>query len=169
MVKSLLNSLYTAISLADNYWVIMVIVLFFFLGVWSALTGSRLSYIIKGPAATKLFLGVQLHRASAQESKDTRGEVDAHVVDIDLAHVIFISNSSFSKGERLTMSFGKIPDFASVVEPYQITVGSCRLLRDRSGSYLVRANFSPMAPKLRLPLLAFINHLSRRHKLSLAH
>jgi len=169
MIKSFLNSLYTTVSLADNYWIIMIIVLFVCLGVWSALAGSRLSYIIKGPAATKLFLGVQLHRESAPESAESRGEVDVHVVDIDLAHVIFISNSSFSKGERLTMSFAKVPDFASVIDPYQITVGSCRLLRDRSGSYLVRANFSPMAPKLRLPLRAFINHLSRRHKLSLAH
>lgn len=99
----------------------------------------------------------------------SRADISAHVVDIDLGHVMFIATSSFSKGERLLISFAKVPDFESVHEPYQVTVASCRALRNAPGSYVVRANFAHMAPALRMPLRAFIDQLSRRHKLTLAH
>ncbi|MEN9836180.1 MAG: hypothetical protein RL011_2373 [Pseudomonadota bacterium] len=169
MIREILNSLLTAILSEDNYWIIMLFAIFVFLGLWSALTGSRLSYIIRGPAATKLFLGVQLQRAAKPEMSGGLPEISAHVVDIDLAHVMFISHSSFSRGEKLTMSFAKVPDFESVTEPYQVTVASCRSLKGTPGSFLVKAHFTRMAPTMRLPLRAFIGQLSRRHNLFPAH
>lgn len=169
MIRDFLNSIFTSMFYADNYWILILFAVLVVLGLWSALTSSRLSYIISGPAATKLFLGVQLRMANKHGSPHAKPEISAHVVDIDLGHVMFIASSSFTKGDRLMMSFAKVPDFEAVREPYQISVASCRPLGKASGSYLVRANFSHMAPSLRLPLRAFIDQLSRRHKWTLAH
>ena len=147
---------------------IVIFFLFMCIGLWSALSRQHLSYLIRGPAATKLFLGVRIEGQYLPPSQNHAGLL-AHIVDLDLDHVIFIAPVFIPKGEKLTMSFAAVPDFPAVVEPYTVTVAACRVLHAKPTAYLVKANFVNLAPALRAPLTSFVEDLAKRRYLAPVH
>ena len=147
---------------------IVIFFLFMCIGLWSALSRQHLSYLIRGPAATKLFLRVRIGGQFLPASQSNRGLL-AHIVDLDLDHVIFITPVFIPKGEKLTMSFDTVPDFQAVVEPYSVIVAGCRVLHAKPTAFLVKANFVNLAPSLRVPLTSCVEDLARRRYLAQVH
>ena len=147
---------------------IVIFFLFMCIGLWSALSRQHLSYLIRGPAATKLFLGVRIEGQYLPASHN-HGGLLAHIVDLNLDHVIFIAPVFIPKGEKLTMSFAAVPDIPAVVEPYTVKVVACRVLHAKPNTYLVKANFVNLAPALRVPLTSFVEDLARRRYLAPVH
>ena len=146
--------------------IVIIFMLILGLGLWSAVSRSRLSYLISGPAATKLYLGVEVRRLGLARDGAGGSGFLAHVVDLDMTHVMFITHTPVAKGERLAMSFAKVPDFRAAMDPYVILAEGCRKIYDSSGAYFVKAHFVGMPSSARSPLEAFTRQLMRQRNLS---
>jgi hypothetical protein len=169
MFKWLLNLISNFFAIGGDLSIILILGLIFIVGLWSSLSHSRLSYLISGPAATKLFLSVKVGREKSRLLSGEAPIFDAHVIDISTTHVMFVAPVFVAKGEELSMRFIQVLEFDPSMEPYRLSVSSCRRLKEMPGVYLVKSRFERMAPAIKVPLREFIDHQLRRQKLGVVH
>lgn len=146
-------------------WIVGLAIFFVLMGVWSSFGRLRAggSMTLK---AKNVFLTVKLWTLGEQDSK-AQGH-QAHILALDPRHVTFVSSRYIGKGEKIRLGLESLPGYPEDGLPVEAEVQRARPMRGEADSFVITARFGEMSPQKKVPLVRYLEQLTRPGKLAQA-
>ncbi len=145
------NSSADADSSSQLLWFAGLAAFLVFLGAWSAagrLFGAR--------KADNLFLNLRMQ-------VDGRGEQQVYLRSLDLSHATFVCPIALTRGTRVRLNLGSLPDYPSEM---WVDANVASLGRMGGESFLIKVRLPALKLEQRQPLMQYLDALGGQSRLS---
>lgn len=132
-------------------WFVGLAAFLVLLGVWSA--AGRL---VSPRTANNLFLNLRMQ-------VDGRGEQQVYLRSLDLSHATFVSPIALTRGTRVRLNLGSLPDYPSEM---WVDASVASLGQMGGESFLIKARLPALKAEQRQPLMQYLEALGGQSRLS---